>query len=74
MMLLPRSGAEECVMLGEASRAAFSGQWKLNPCCFIGSQEILHLGNLKKKKKKEVAQHRLISSLPGSDQLNESST
>ena len=43
MMLLPRSGAKECVMLGEASRAVFSGQWKLNPCCFIGSQEILHL-------------------------------
>lgn len=50
MMLLPRSGAEEWVMLGEASRAAFSGQWKLNPCCFIGSQEILHLGNLEKKR------------------------
>lgn len=73
MMLLPRSGAEECVMLGEASRAAFSGQWKLNPCCFIGSQEIFHLGNLEKKKK-EVAQHQLVSSLPGADQLNESST
>ena len=60
MMLLPRSGADECVMLGEASRAVFSGRWKLNSCCFIHSKEILHLDNLKGKKK-EVAQHLLIS-------------